>query len=168
MRFTEIDGERYEVKDCAHCPFSVMSDAGGGEYCLHPKSGQDPRTPLDIDNGFAKSCPLRDVQDQYLSMDEIINKMFKVQKGKGIIHEVKPCPFCGSTDVREIYYDDEGDILEEWMMEEANKDGCDYKSWQEYLDANGYAFLVGCEECGGSITSKDNMKDAWEKWNRRV
>ena len=64
MRFTEIDGERYEVKDCAHCPFSIMSDAGGGEYCLHPKSGQDPRTPLDIDsNGFAKSCPLREVQE---------------------------------------------------------------------------------------------------------
>lgn len=64
MRYTDIDGERYEVKDCGHCPFGDMSDAGGGEYCNHPKSGQDPRTPLDIDsNGFAKSCPLREVRE---------------------------------------------------------------------------------------------------------
>ena len=64
MRYTEIDGERYEVKDCGHCPFGDMSDAGWAEYCFHPKSGQDRRTPLDIDsNGFAKSCPLREVNE---------------------------------------------------------------------------------------------------------
>ena len=63
MRYTDVDGERYEVKDCAHCPFSYMSDAGWAGYCLHPKSGQDRRTPLDIDsNGFAKSCPLKEVE----------------------------------------------------------------------------------------------------------
>ncbi len=169
MKYTEIDGERYEVKDCGYCPFRDMGDDGWGAHCTHPHARKDGGTWLEIDHdGIADGCPLRDVKDQYHSMEEIIGKMFKVQKDKGIIHEVKPCPFCGSTDIKETYFDDEGDILEEWMMEEANNDGCDYKSWQEYLDANGYAFLVGCEECGGSITSKDNMKDAWEKWNRRM
>lgn len=101
-------------------------------------------------------------------MDEIINKMFKVQKGKGIIHEVKPCPFCGSTDLKEVYYNDEGDILEEWMMEEANNDGCDYKSWQEYLDARGYVFCIDCMNCHGCVQTKVSIEDAWAKWNKRV
>lgn len=63
MRFTDIDGERYEVKDCTHCPFSDMSDGGWSSHCTHPKFGHDNRTPLDIDSdGFAKSCPLREVE----------------------------------------------------------------------------------------------------------
>ena len=145
MRYTEIDGKRYEVKDCGHCPFGDMSDAGWAEYCTHPKSGQDKRTPLDIgSNGFAKSCPLREVQEH------------------------KPCPFCGSTELEEIYVDDEGERLEEWMMEEANKDGGDYGSWQEYLDTLGYAFCVNCTDCHGSVISNDSMTDAWARWNRRT
>ena len=169
MKYTEIDGERYEVKDCGYCPFRDMGDDGWGAHCTHPHARKDGGTWLEIDHdGIADGCPLRDVKDQYHSMEEIIGKMFKVQKGKGILHEIKPCPFCGSTDIREIYYDDEGDMLEEWMMEEANNDGCDYKSWQEYLDANGYVFMVACPNCHGSVSSGDSMKDAWEKWNRRM
>ena len=184
MRYTEIDGERYEVKDCGYCPFRDMGDDGWNAHCTHPLVDQDPKVRLEINHdGIADGCPLRDAHHD---MDEIINKMLK-QKGysltqtwyksnvkvvmdaeKGILHEVRPCPFCGSTDIEEIYYDDEGDMLEEWMMEEANKDGCDYKSWQEYLDTNGYVFMVACPNCHGSVSSKDSIMDAWAKWNRRV
>ena len=144
MRFTEIDGERYEIEKCERCPFRDMGNGGWGAHCTHPLASHDPKAPLAIafDGKIAEDCPLREVP--------------------------KPCPFCGSTDVREIYYDDEGDILEEWMMEEANNDGCDYKSWQEYLDANGYVFMVACPNCHGSVSSGDSMNDAWTKWNRRV
>lgn len=149
MRYTEIDGERYEVKDCAHCPFSIMSDGGWGEYCTHPKSGQDPRTPLDIDNGFAKSCPLREVQER------------------------KPCPFCGSTNLSEHYVDEEGEDLEEWMMEEANadarSDGCAvYESWEEFLEMNTHIYMVMCDDCLASMYADGNIKNTWEKWNRRM
>lgn len=170
MRYTEIDGEKYEVKECESCPFRDMGDGGWGAHCTHPKVSQDPRTPLKIDYGgdIAEGCPLRDVKDQYLSMEDIFKKMLRVQMGKGVIHVIRPCPFCGSTNLSEHHFNDEGEELEEWMMEEANNDGCDYKSWQEYLDTNGYVFMIGCTECHGSVTSKDNIEDAWAKWNKRV
>lgn len=144
MRFTEIDGERYEIEKCERCPFRDMGNGGWGAHCTHPLASHDPKAPLAIafDGKIAEDCPLREVP--------------------------KPCPFCGSTDLKEVYYDDEGDMLEEWMMEEANNDGCDYKSWQEYLDANGYGFMVACPNCHGSVSSGDSMNDAWTKWNRRV
>ena len=144
MRFTEIDGERYEIEKCERCPFRDMGNGGWGAHCTHPLASHDPKAPLAIafDGKIAEDCPLREVP--------------------------KPCPFCGSTDLKEVYYDDEGDMLEEWMMEEANNDGCDYKSWQEYLDANGYGFMVACSNCHGSVSSGDSMNDAWTKWNRRV
>lgn len=175
MKYTEIDGKRYTISECVNCMFMEKGDDGYGAHCNHPEK----KGYIDLEHVYYtaydkdpvrihEDCPLRDVQDQHISMDEIIGKMFKVQKGKGTIHEIKPCPFCGSTEIEEIYYDDEGDILEEWMMEEANNDGCDYKSWQEYLDANGYVFLIGCANCHGSVSSKDSIEDAWAKWNRRV
>ena len=145
MRFTEIDGERYEVGACRECPFRDMGDGGYAAHCTHPNAEpyMDDMLWIDEDGiSIPDGCPLREVP--------------------------KPCPFCGSTDLKEVYYDDEGDMLEEWMMEEANNDGCDYKSWQEYLDANGYVFMVACPNCHGSVSSGDSMKDAWEKWNRRV
>ena len=82
--------------------------------------------------------------------------------------DLKPCPFCGSTDLEEIYFDDEGDRLEEWMMEEANNDGCDYESWEEYLHVNGYVFCIDCTHCHGGITSIYSMDDAHVRWNRRA
>lgn len=88
MRYTEIDGTGYEIKDCAHCPFSDMSDAGGAEYCFHPKSGQDKRTPLDIDsNGFAKTCPLREVEG--MNDREILQALMD---GKVIAEKTHLCP----------------------------------------------------------------------------
>ena len=171
MRFTEIDGERYEIKKCEDCPFRDMGDDGWGAHCTHPHARKDGGTWLEIDHdGITEGCPLRDVQEgpQLTQTWYRSNVKVVMDVEKGILHEVKPCPFCGSTDLKEVYYDDEGDILEEWMMEEANNDGCDYKSWQEYLDANGYVFMVACPNCHGSVSSGDSMNDAWEKWNRRV
>lgn len=150
MRYTEIDGKRYEVKDCGHCPFGDMSDAGWGEYCTHPKSGQDKRTPLDIgSNGFAKSCPLREAEEH------------------------KPCPFCGSTKLRIVYIDDTGEELEQWMMEEANKESESegregYESWQEFVDANALYFQIHCVTCSATVMTSQCEKDAWAKWDRRV
>ena len=144
MRFTEIDGERYEIEKCERCPFRDMGNGGWGAHCTHPLASHDPKAPLAIafDGKIAEGCPLREVP--------------------------KPCPFCGSTDIKEVYYDDEGDMLEEWMMEEANNDGCDYKSWQEYLDARGYVFCIDCMNCHGCVQTKVSIEDAWAKWNRRV
>ena len=168
MRYTEIDGERYEVKDCGYCPFRDMGDDGWGAHCTHPHARKDGGTWLEIDHdGIADGCPLRDVKDQYHSMEEIIGKMLRVQMGKGVIHVIRPCPFCGSTNLSEHHFNDEGEELEKWMMEEANNDGCDYKSWQEYLDTNTYVCAGMCDDCKASMYSGENIRDAWEKWNRR-
>lgn len=144
MRFTEIDGERYEIEKCERCPFRDMGNGGWGAHCTHPLASHDPKAPLAIafDGKIAEDCPLREVP--------------------------KPCPFCGSTDLKEVYYDDEGDMLEEWMMEEANKDGDDYGSWDEYIDVNAYLYYVECKDCHGNVFSKEGREDVWDKWNRRV
>ena len=141
MRYTEIDGQRFEVKACEECPFRDMGDGGWSAHCTYP--GVDS-IEIAYDGKIAKGCPLR------------------------VVEEHKPCPFCGSTDLKEVYYDDEGDMLEEWMMEEANNDGCDYKSWQEYLDARGYVFCIDCMNCHGCVQTKVSIEDAWAKWNRRA
>ena len=88
MRYTDIDGDRYEVKDCAHCPFSDMSDGGWSSHCTHPKFGHDNRTPLDIDSdGFAKSCPLREVEG--MNDREILQALLD---GKVIAEKTHLCP----------------------------------------------------------------------------
>ena len=174
MKYTEIDGERYEVKDCGYCPFRDMGDDGWGAHCTHPHARKDGGTWLEIDHdGIADGCPLRDVKDQYHSMEEIIGKMFKIQKGKGILHEIKPCPFCGSTEIKERYLDDDCEEIEEWMVEEANsyvkEDGGDpYNSIDEYREVNAYYWQIYCPRCDVYMTSGLSMKDAWAKWNRRM
>lgn len=144
MRTTEIDGKVYNIRSCEECPFR---DMGGGwsAHCTHPYVGQGvDHIDLTFGGIIPGRCPLREVKEH------------------------KPCPFCGSTDLKEVYYDDEGDMLEEWMMEEANNDGCDYKSWQEYLDARGYVFCIDCMNCHGCVQTKVSIEDAWAKWNKRV
>ena len=85
----------------------------------------------------------------------------------------RPCPFCGSTDIREIYFDDEGNELEEWMMTDANRE-CEsegrpgFESWEEFVEASAYHFIVACGGCNAQVISEMNIKDAWTKWNRRV
>ena len=149
MRYVEIDGEKYMIDACVNCMFMEKGDDGYGAHCNHPEK----KGYIDLEHVYYtaydkdpvrihEDCPLREVP--------------------------KPCPFCGSTDLKEVYYDDEGDMLEEWMMEEANNDGCDYKSWQEYLDARGYVFCIDCMNCHGCIQTKVSIEDAWAKWNRRV
>lgn len=147
MRYTEIDGKRYEVGACGECPFRDMGDGGYAAHCTHPNAEpyMDDMLWIDEDGiSIPDGCPLREVPEH------------------------KPCPFCGSTDLKEVYYDDEGDMLEEWMMEEVNNDGCDYKSWQEYLDARGYVFCIDCMNCHGCVQTKVSIEDAWAKWNKRV
>ena len=147
IRYTEIDGKRFDVRKCDECPFRDMGDAGYAAHCTYPTLERDSENTLWIENDgvpIQEGCPLREVKER------------------------KPCPFCGSTDLKEVYYDDEGDMLEEWMMEEANNDGCDYKSWQEYLDARGYVFCIDCMNCHGCVQTKVSIEDAWAKWNKRV
>ena len=147
MRFTEIDGKRYEVRACGECPFRDMGDDGYAAHCTYPTMDQDPENRLWIENdgiSIQKGCPLREVKER------------------------KPCPFCGSSNLNEIYSNDEGEPLEEWMMEEANKDGDDYGSWDEYVDVNAYLYYVECKDCHGNVFSKDGRKSVWDKWDRRV
>ena len=148
MRYTEIDGERYEIEKCERCPFRDMGNGGWGAHCTHPLASHDPKAPLAIafDGKIAEDCPLREVP--------------------------KPCPFCGSTDLKEVYYDDEGDMLEEWMMEEANEESESegregYESWQEFVDVNALYYHIHCNICGAIMTSQCE-KDAWAKWDRRA
>lgn len=148
MRYTVIDGRSYEVRECAECPFRDMGDGGWGAHCTHPLASQDPRAPLEIafDGRIAEGCPLR-------------------ASGKW------PCPFCGSFRQKEVYIDDTGEILEEWMMDEVNK-GMDendqYMTLQEFYDAAACHFLIQCTICGCNIESPISIKDAWAKWNMRV
>ena len=151
MRYTVIDGRSYEVRECAECPFRDMGDGGWGAHCTHPLVDHGPVAPLKIDCGddVAEGCPLEEVQEH------------------------KPCPFCGSTNLSEHYVDDEGEDLEEWMMEEANADArsdgwAGYESWEEFLDANTHIYMVMCDDCLASMYADGNIKNTWEKWNRRV
>lgn len=100
MKYTEIDGKRYEIKDCGYCPFRDMGDDGWNAHCTHPLVDQDPKVRLEIDHdGIAKGCPLRDVQEgpQLTQTWYRSNVKVVMDVEKGILHEVKPCPFCGST-----------------------------------------------------------------------
>lgn len=145
MRFTEIDGQKYEVKACEECPFRDMGDDGWSAHCTYPgvSQGKD-HIEIAYDGKIAKGCPLREVKEH------------------------KPCPFCGSTNLNELYSNDEGEPLEEWMMEKANKYGGDYGSWDEYVDVNAYLYYVECKDCHGNVFSKDGREDVWDKWDRRA
>ena len=180
MKYTEIDGKRYEIKKCEDCPFMDNGDSGYCAHCNHPAK----KDYIDLEyisytsyknpeGMIHKDCPLRDVQDQYHSMDEIINKMLRVQKGVGVLHEVKSCPFCGSTRIRERYLDDDCEEIEEWMVEEANSyvneyGGELYNSIDEYREVNASYWQVYCPRCDVYVTSGKSIEDAWDKWNRRA
>ena len=89
------------------------------------------------------------------------------------MNELKPCPFCGSPDPSITYLDDQGDTLVQWMMEAANKESESegrekYASWDEFVDANAYMFIIDCDECSGCIRSHISMEDALAKWNKRA
>lgn len=149
MRYTEIDGDRYEIKECGGCPFRDMGDGGWGAHCTYPGVSQG-RDHVEIDyDGIAEGCPLREAEEH------------------------KPCPFCGSTKLRIVYIDDTGEELEQWMMEEANKESESegregYESWQEFVDANALYFQIHCVTCSATVMTSQCEKDAWAKWDRRV
>ena len=151
MRFTEIDGKRYEVRKCYECPFRDMGDSGYYAHCTYPTIGQYPDDALWIeDDGVSiqEGCPLREVQEH------------------------KPCPFCGSTSLSEIYVDDTGQELEQWMMDEANRESeseglAGFASWEEFVSINARYFHVRCDDCSATVGSMKDMADTWAKWNRR-
>lgn len=151
MKFTEIDGKRYEVGACGECPFRDMGDGGYAAHCTHPNAEpyMDDMLWIDEDGiSIPDGCPLREVPEH------------------------KPCPFCGSIKLRIVYIDDTGEELEQWMMEEANKESESegregYESWQEFVDVNALYYNIHCNICGAIMTSQCE-KDAWAKWDRRV
>lgn len=86
--------------------------------------------------------------------------------------EHRPCPFCGSTKIVELSFDDEGNELDEWMMTDANRESESegfpgFESWDEFVEANAYIHQVQCADCNAGMISKKSMKDAWDKWNWR-
>ena len=87
--------------------------------------------------------------------------------------DLKPCPFCGSTNIVELSFDDEGNELEEWMMTDANRESESeglpgFRSWEEFVETCAYVHQVQCADCNAGMISKVSMDYAWEKWNRRA
>ena len=65
MRFTEIDGKKFEIKACEECPFRDMGDGGRSAHCTYP-TVDDPNNELWIeDDGVSiqEGCPLREVRE---------------------------------------------------------------------------------------------------------
>lgn len=88
MKYTEIDGERYEVKDCGYCPFRDMGDDGWGAHCTHPHARKDGGTWLEIDHdGIAEGCPLREVEG--MNDREVLQALLD---GKVIAEKTHLCP----------------------------------------------------------------------------
>lgn len=150
MRFTEIDGKRYEVKACEKCPFRDMGDGGWSAHCTHPLvDSLTHDVAINYDGKIAEECPLREVQEH------------------------KPCPFCGSTSLSEVYVDDTGEELEQWMMDEANRESeseglMGFDSWDEFVHINTEHYIIRCDDCSAMVGSMKDMADTWAKWNRRV
>ena len=89
------------------------------------------------------------------------------------MNELKPCPFCGSTRIRERYLDDACEEIDERMVEKVNsyadKEGFEpYKSIDEYREVNAYWWQVYCPRCEAYVTSDKSIEDARDKWNKRV
>ena len=155
IRYTEIDGKRYEVRACWECPFRDMGDGGYCAHCTYP-TVDHPENRLWIeDDGILiqNGCPLREVQEPKETL--------------------KPCPFCGSTRIRDRYLDDDCEEIEKWMVEEANsyvnEDGGEpYNSIDEYREVNASYWQVYCPRCYVYVTSAKSMEDAWDKWNMRA
>lgn len=63
MRFTEIDGKRYDVECCRKCPFFEMefTDDGFISDCRHPEGGR-PKVWFPSSE-YGKNCPLREVEE---------------------------------------------------------------------------------------------------------
>ena len=61
MRYTEIDGKRYEVKACEECPFRDMGDDGWSAHCTYPgvSQGRD-HIEISFDGTIPERCPLRE------------------------------------------------------------------------------------------------------------
>lgn len=88
MKYTVIDGERYEVKDCGDCPFRDLGDDGWNAHCTHPLVNQDPKFRIEIDyDGIAEGCPLREVEG--MNDREILQALLD---GKVIAEKTHLCP----------------------------------------------------------------------------
>ena len=64
IRYTEIDGKRFDVRKCDECPFRDMGDAGYAAHCTYPTLERNSENTLWIeDDGVSiqEGCPLRTV-----------------------------------------------------------------------------------------------------------
>ena len=85
----------------------------------------------------------------------------------------KPCPFCGSTSLSVAYIDETGEELEQWMMDDANRESesdgsMGYDSWDEFVHINAEYYYIRCNNCSAGVISRKGMEDAWAKWDRRT
>lgn len=62
MKYTEIDGERYEIKRCAECPFGVLT-YNMNIYCKHPHINDDHPVWIWHEYTIPVRCPLREVME---------------------------------------------------------------------------------------------------------
>ena len=64
MRYTEIDGKRYEVGACRECPFRDMGGSGYAPQCTHPDVEPNIDDMPWIEAGgisIPEGCPLREL-----------------------------------------------------------------------------------------------------------
>ena len=63
MRFTEIDGKKYEIEKCTACPFGDI-DVGWGD-CTYPgvSQGRD-HIEISFDGAIPERCPRRGVVEE--------------------------------------------------------------------------------------------------------
>lgn len=59
MRYTEIDGKRYEIESCDKCPFG--SGVCWGMCCSHPTIVEGVNSLWTRADKIPEGCPLREV-----------------------------------------------------------------------------------------------------------
>lgn len=61
IRYTEIDGKRFDVRKCDECPFRDMGDGGYAAHCTYPTLERNSENTLWIENdgvSIQEGCPL--------------------------------------------------------------------------------------------------------------
>lgn len=128
-----------------------------------------PCGDADIVQGFTMNP--EEVRAFWEAVQELIEVGGKEVEGE--TPDLKPCPFCGSTEIVGLSIDDEGNELEGWMMDNANRESESeglpgFESWEAFIEVNAYTHQVQCADCNAGVISKKSMMDAWDKWNRRA
>lgn len=62
MKYVEIDGKRYEIKDCYLCPF-FNEEVGFTPECKYPSNDIIALLSMEtVYSGIDTKCPLREVE----------------------------------------------------------------------------------------------------------